>query len=83
LLTRTQRWSIATILLFTLLLAGFSAIEPLILKYIFDGLGDQQALHFVFWGVGMLLGLGLFREAGMTFSNWRTISIAGKASAPS
>jgi ATP-binding cassette subfamily B protein len=72
LLARSQRWSIATILLFTLVQAGLSAVEPLILKYLFDGLGREDALHVVMWGVAMLLGLGLFREGGSTFSNWLT-----------
>ena len=58
--------------MFTLLLAGLSAIEPLILKYIFDGLGEEEALSFVLWGVGMLLALGLFKEVGATVSNWLT-----------
>lgn len=72
LLARSQRWRIATILSFTLLLAGLSAVEPLILKYLFDGLGRPDALHVVGWGVGMLLVLGLFKEGGSTFSNWLT-----------
>ena len=40
-LARAQRWSIATILL-----AGLNAFEPLILKYIFDGLGQEDAMHY-------------------------------------
>jgi ATP-binding cassette subfamily B protein len=71
-LARPQRWAIGTILLFTLMQAGLSAVEPLILKYLFDGLGGKEALHVVMWGVAMLLGLGLFREGGSTFSNWLT-----------
>jgi len=71
-LARAQRWAIATILLFTLMQAGLGAVEPLILKYLFDGLGRADALHVVMWGVAMLLGLGLFREGGSMFSNWLT-----------
>jgi ATP-binding cassette, subfamily B, bacterial len=71
-LAREQRWQIATILLLTLLLASLSAFEPLVLKYIFDGLGEKDALHFVLWGVAMLLALGLLREGGSLLSNWLT-----------
>ncbi|MEN6336080.1 MAG: ABC transporter ATP-binding protein [Phycisphaerales bacterium] len=56
----------------TLVLAGVSAFEPLILKYIFDGLGGQEPLHYVFWGVVLLSVLGLFKEGSGTFSNWLT-----------
>lgn len=72
LLARSQRWALMTILLFTLMQAGFGAVEPLIYKYLFDGLGEKDALHVVMWGVALLLGLGLFREGGSTFSNWLT-----------
>lgn len=71
-LARSQRWSIATILLLTLMLAGLNAFEPLILKYIFDGLGKEDALHYVIWGVVLLLALGLFKEGSCTLSNWLT-----------
>jgi ATP-binding cassette, subfamily B, bacterial len=71
-LARSQRWRIATILLFTLVLSALSAVEPLVLKYLFDGLGREDALHVVAWGVAMLLGLGLFREGGSMLSNWLT-----------
>lgn len=54
------------------MLAGLNAVEPLILKYLFDGLGTPRAMHVVLWGVGLLLGLGLFKEASSTFSNWLT-----------
>jgi len=56
----------------TLVLAGVNAFEPLILKYIFDGLGKQEPLHYVFWGVVLFLVLGLFKEGSGTFSNWLT-----------
>ncbi len=56
----------------TLLLAGSNAFEPLILKYIFDGLGQENSLHYVFWGVVLLLALGLFKEGSGTLSNWLT-----------
>lgn len=71
-LTRSQRAYIAMILLLTLALAGLNAFEPLVFKYIFDGLGKKDAMHFVGWGVGALLVLGLFKESCGSLSNWLT-----------
>lgn len=71
-LAHSQRRAVAIILLLTLLLAGLNAFEPLILKYIFDGLGEEDPMPFVLWGVVMLLALGLFKEVSCTFSNWLT-----------
>jgi ATP-binding cassette subfamily B protein len=71
-LARSQRWHVLTILSLTLVLACLGAVEPLLLKYIFDGLGRQDALHYVAWGVGLMLALGMFRESTSTLSNWLT-----------
>ncbi|MBE0536118.1 MAG: ABC transporter ATP-binding protein [Phycisphaerae bacterium] len=74
-LTRSQWPAIALILILTLILATLSAVEPLVLKYIFDGLGRPDPLTFVIWGVGMLLAIGLARELSSMFANrltWRT-----------
>jgi ATP-binding cassette, subfamily B, bacterial len=71
-LARSQKWSILVILFLTLILAGVGAFEPLVLKYIFDGLGGGNAMHVVLWGTALMLGLGLFREVSNTLSNWLT-----------
>jgi len=67
-----ERLAIAVILVLTLTLASMSAAEPLVLKYIFDGLARDNALNFVAKGVLMLLALGLTREIASVFSNWLT-----------
>jgi hypothetical protein len=45
------------IFLITLLLAGVNAAEPLILKYLFDGLASHPEKHVLVMGIGGLLGL--------------------------
>ncbi len=74
-LTRSQRVSIAVILALTLVMAALNAFEPLVLKYIFDGLAEEDALPFVLQGVAALLLVGLIREVATYLSNsltWRT-----------
>src|ERR1051326_3533450 len=53
-------------------LAAVNAAEPLIFKYIFDGLGMHPQMRVLLIGVGSLLGLGLFRELASGFTNWLT-----------
>src|SRR4051812_1998252 len=60
------------ILGFTLLLAGINAAEPLVLKYIFDGIGNLGGTGVLITGVAWLAGLGLVREVATAFSNWLT-----------
>src|SRR5262245_1756154 len=64
-----HRVSVFTVLLFSLFCAGASAVEPLILKYIFDHLGPG-GLHYVFIGIGVVLGIGIIREILNAISNW-------------
>jgi ATP-binding cassette subfamily B protein len=67
-----QRFAIAVILGLTLGVAGLNAVEPLILKYIFDGLvGDDPTRQLILG----LIGLGAFaltRELLLAGSNWLT-----------
>jgi ATP-binding cassette subfamily B protein len=58
--------------LITLLLAGVNAAEPLILKYLFDGLASHPEKHVLVMGIGGLLGLGVFRELASGLTNWLT-----------
>ncbi|WP_227026977.1 ABC transporter ATP-binding protein [Corallococcus soli] len=69
---RPHRGAVAFILLLVLTSASLSALEPLVLKYIFDQLGDQGAVRAVLLGVGGLVLLGLVREVLASTSNWLT-----------
>ncbi|HEX6939310.1 MAG TPA: ABC transporter ATP-binding protein [Longimicrobiales bacterium] len=69
---RSHRGSILVILVLTLVIAGLNAVEPLVMKYLFDRLGAGDAGSAVVLGVGALLALGLGREAVSGFSNWLT-----------
>jgi ATP-binding cassette subfamily B protein len=66
------RRAILGILVLTLLLAALNAFEPLVLKLIFDSLGEQELPHTLWKGIAMLMALGIFREAATAASNWMT-----------
>jgi ATP-binding cassette subfamily B protein len=66
------RRSVLAIFIITLFLAAINAAEPLILKYIFDNLAPHSTTHVLFLGIGLLLGLGVFREIATAFSSWLT-----------
>lgn len=67
---RPHRAAIAIILVLALLGAAGGALEPLVLKYIFDRLAPHGAAHALVLGVLMLAGLGLLREAMSQVQNW-------------
>ncbi|AEI62039.1 ABC transporter ATP-binding protein [Corallococcus macrosporus] len=69
---RPYRRTIAFILLLVLTSASLSALEPLVLKGIFDQLGSEDATKPVLLGVGLLVLMGLLREALGAASNWLT-----------
>ncbi|WP_027368395.1 ABC transporter ATP-binding protein [Desulfocurvibacter africanus] len=62
----------AVILVLTLLVAGAGAVDPLVMKYIFDSLTGPQASEGLFFGVALLAGLALGREIVQALSNWLT-----------
>ncbi|MFO7595369.1 MAG: ABC transporter ATP-binding protein [Desulfocurvibacter africanus] len=62
----------AVILVLTLLVAGAGAVDPLVMKYIFDSLTGPQASEGLFFGVALLAGLALGRELVQALSNWLT-----------
>ncbi|MGE5681576.1 MAG: ABC transporter ATP-binding protein [Bacillota bacterium] len=64
--------AVSAILLITLFIAAMNAAEPLIMKYIFDGLGGNTVVNTIIVGIALLLGFGLLREAASGFSNWLT-----------
>jgi ATP-binding cassette subfamily B protein len=66
------RKAVVAILVITLVIAVFTAAEPLILKYIFDRLGVNVAARPLLIGVMCLLGIGVLREAGTAVTNWLT-----------
>lgn len=66
------RGAVLGILGITLLLAAANAVEPLILKAIFDNLATDRVTRSLIIGIGVLVGLGLFREAATAITNWMT-----------
>ncbi len=67
-----QRHAIFIIILLTLAVAAINACEPLILKWIFDGLSGAAALQLLLIGIGGLAVLALMRESMDGFANWLT-----------
>jgi ATP-binding cassette, subfamily B, bacterial len=56
----------------TVLLAAANAVEPLILKFIFDELAGGSDVTELADGILLLVALGLFRELANAVSNWLT-----------
>ncbi|MFB6351795.1 MAG: ABC transporter ATP-binding protein, partial [Bradymonadaceae bacterium] len=69
---KPHRVSIAVIILLTLASSVAGAIEPLLMKKIFDQLGDGGTMTAVYWGVGGLVGLAVFDRLASGVSNWLT-----------
>jgi ATP-binding cassette subfamily B protein len=67
---RAHRWLIAIILPMTLMVAATNAVEPLIMKFIFDELAEGGILRALLLGASALLGLAVLREVGAFISNW-------------
>lgn len=65
-----HRWPIVLILFMTMIMAATSAVEPLVLKYIFDDLMSGNTLRAVLRGVAGLICLALIKEAAGFVSNW-------------
>lgn len=56
----------------TLLVAAFNAAEPLVMKFIFDGLEKTRDLRALLVGVAVLVALALIRELVGWITNWLT-----------
>ncbi|MCG3111760.1 MAG: ABC transporter ATP-binding protein/permease [Candidatus Manganitrophus sp. SB1] len=69
---RPFRGVVFVILGLTLGGAALSAVEPLVLKYLFDELGGGGTFQTVGLAVGGLLALGLGHEAILALSSWLT-----------
>lgn len=67
---RAHRWLVVLILLMALLVAAANAVEPLVMKYVFDRLAAGGLVQALAAGVFGLLGLALLRELGSFVSNW-------------
>jgi ATP-binding cassette subfamily B protein len=67
-----QRHAILSIMGMTLLAAAVSAVEPLLLKWIFDQLTAQHSLQLLLMGIAALAALAIAREAMEGFANWLT-----------
>lgn len=69
---RPHRRTVLLIAIFTLLLAAANALEPLILKAIFDGVVHWKDPTQLVRLLILLLALGLARELFSSLSNWLT-----------
>jgi ATP-binding cassette subfamily B protein len=67
-----QRHAIAVILILVLAVAGLSAFEPLILKWVFDELTAARQVAVIVLAISTLLGAALIRELMDGFANWLT-----------
>jgi ATP-binding cassette, subfamily B, bacterial len=70
--TVPHRLTIITILLLTLAVSVVSAIEPLVMKYIVDGLAAEGGMEVVWLGLVFLAILALCRDGAGGTSNWLT-----------
>ncbi len=59
---RKHEWRVAFIITATLTIAALNAIEPLVMKYVFDGLTVHGAARRLFTAVAALAALGVVRE---------------------
>jgi ATP-binding cassette subfamily B protein len=69
---RPFRRAVAAILGLVLVIGALNALEPLILKYIFDELGGGRRWQAIALGVGLLIAAGLLRDGLGAVSNWLT-----------
>jgi ATP-binding cassette subfamily B protein len=70
-----HRYMIGVILLLTLGIAAMNAVEPLIFKYVFDGLTESTepaVMQALFIGLPALAVFAVAREAASATSNWLT-----------
>lgn len=66
-----HKGALAIVMCMTLTVAALGAVEPLVMKYIFDKLGTKVTATLL-TGVAMLIGLNVAREAIGGVSNWLT-----------
>ncbi len=66
------RGTVAAISISTLCVAALNAAEPLILKFIFDGLTQWRELTPLLYPVLLLVAIGVLREGASGVANWLT-----------
>jgi ATP-binding cassette, subfamily B, bacterial len=66
------RKSVLAIFVVTVFLAAINAAEPLILKFVFDGLATPGGSRILFTAIALLVGLSVLRELATGYSNWQT-----------
>ncbi|HLU25268.1 MAG TPA: ABC transporter ATP-binding protein [Longimicrobiales bacterium] len=69
---RAYTGSVVVILALTLVVAAVNAVEPLLMKYLFDELAAGAGARALALGVGGLLAVGVAREVIGGVSNWLT-----------
>jgi ATP-binding cassette, subfamily B, bacterial len=67
-----QRHAILLIVVLVLVVAGFNAFEPLVLKSVFDQLTGPEHATAILLGILLLLGFAVAREIMEGFANWLT-----------
>jgi ATP-binding cassette subfamily B protein len=63
---------IVVIIILTLASSIAGAVEPLLMKQIFDQLGTGGTMEAVYWGVAGLVGLAIFDRITSGIGNWLT-----------
>lgn len=63
---------IVVIIILTLAGSIAGAVEPLLMKQIFDQLGEGGTMEAVYWGVAGLVGLAVFDRITSGIGNWLT-----------
>ncbi|ELR69046.1 ABC transporter [Fulvivirga imtechensis AK7] len=71
-LASPKKRTVALIVVLTILVAVAGVVEPLIMKFVFDGLTEDFQTAQLVQGVFFLLGLSLVREGIAATSNWLT-----------
>src|SRR5712671_4270278 len=67
-----QRRAIAAIMMLTLTVAAVNAVEPLIVKAMFDNLTGRQAVSVLVLATAALAGCAVLREVMDGTTNWLT-----------
>jgi ATP-binding cassette subfamily B protein len=69
-----HRWGLAAVVVLTLMVGAMDAVEPLLLKALFDALGGDEPLAGLMFAVASLAGLAAVRHAvdwGLANLQWR------------
>jgi ATP-binding cassette, subfamily B, bacterial len=69
---RPFRGAVLVITVLTVIVAAVNAVEPLVMKEIFDEFASSRRAPALMKMVGVLATLALLREIGGSFSNWMT-----------